>query len=58
MDNVALTKFKGSSLAMLYAPNIRFAAMLTDGRTIGGKSLMGFGSGGLYSIEHLLLTST
>jgi len=33
-----------------YAPNIRFAAMLADSRTISGKSLMGFGSGGHYSI--------
>jgi len=32
--------------------------MLAEGITIGGKSLMGLGSGGHYSIEHLLLTST
>jgi len=31
--------------------------MLAEGRAIGGKSLIGFGSGGHYSIEHLLLTS-
>jgi len=29
------------------------AAMLADSRTIGGKSLIGFGSGGHYSFEHL-----
>jgi len=39
------------------AGNIRFAAMLAGSITISGKSLMGFGSGGHYSIEHLLLTS-
>jgi len=32
--------------------------MLAGSRTINGKSLMGFGSGGHYPIEHLLLTST
>jgi len=32
--------------------------MLAEGITIGGKSLMSFGSSGHYSIEHLLLTST
>jgi hypothetical protein len=40
-----------------YKHRIRFAAMLADSITISGKSLMGFGSGGHYSIEHLLLTS-
>jgi len=39
------------------AHNKRFAAMLAEAITISGKSLMGFGSGGHYSIEHLLLTS-
>ncbi|HLK30766.1 MAG TPA: hypothetical protein VKT28_19470 [Puia sp.] len=39
------------------AGNIRFAAMLADSITIGGKSLMGFGPGRHYSIGHLLLTS-
>jgi len=33
--------------------NIRFAAMLAEGTSISSKSLMGFGSGGYYSIEHL-----
>jgi len=32
--------------------------MPAEGITISGKSLMGFRSGGRYSIEHLLLTST
>jgi len=32
--------------------------MLADSKTISGKSLMGFGFGGQYSIEHLLLTSS
>ena len=40
------------------AANIRFAATLAEGITIIGKSLISFGSGGPYSIEHLLLTST
>jgi len=31
--------------------------MLAEVITISGKSLMGFGSGGHYSVEHLLLTS-
>jgi len=35
------------------AANIRFAAMLADSRAISDKSLMGFGSGGQYSFEHL-----
>ncbi|HLK29268.1 MAG TPA: hypothetical protein VKT28_11875 [Puia sp.] len=35
------------------AANIRFAAMLADSRAISGKSLMGSGSGGHYSIGHL-----
>jgi hypothetical protein len=33
--------------------NIRLAAMLADSRAIGSKSLMCFGFGGHYSIEHL-----
>jgi len=32
--------------------------MLAEGKTSSGKSLIGFGSGRHYSIEHLLLTST
>jgi len=35
------------------AANMRFAAMLAGSRTIGGKSLMDFGPGVHYSIEHL-----
>jgi len=43
---------------MTTAHNIRFAAMLAESITISSKSLMSFGSGGHYSIEHLLLTSS
>jgi len=35
------------------AANIRFATMLADSITISGKSLISFGYGGQYSIEHL-----
>jgi len=43
----------GSSGNSRYAANIRFAAMLAEEKIFSGKSIMGFGSGGRNSIEHL-----